>query len=373
MTVKKIGVILFIVAFLLIFVGFLINGFKKDATPTATTAKAEKTNTFEKEVEKHAHYVQDGDKDPFKSIKDEEGDLSVDKLNLSFTYLKNVSYKRTAATLIDTSKNYLLFNNYTDVLSFYSKKDGGKHVIDNFTNQAVISPDEEFILYSKNALDEETFYYLDTTTYQVSQFGKYQDPNGDRIKVIDMKYKDGLIYYLLKNATNNTTSVHYIALPAYQDQYSKATRDSVLSVNADKLFAFNNNIYVFNKDTKTLERIILNNTSTPVMEVASESIKEMKSVDYYDDKRWAFALVNDQDQSVILTPQGKITDFKGIMSAKWYDKNYLLVNDNLSLYLYNVKTGKKSVVKTDISYVFSNLTTFTIQTNDGEFLQLKKN
>jgi len=60
------------------------------------------------------------------------------------------------------------------------------------------------------------------------------------------------------------------------------------------------------------------------------------------------------------------------MSAKWFDENHLIVNDNLSLYLYNLKTKKKGVIKTDISSFFSSSQNMYIQTNNGDILSMYK-
>ena len=58
------------------------------------------------------------------------------------------------------------------------------------------------------------------------------------------------------------------------------------------------------------------------------------------------------------------------MKTALFDDNYLLVNDNLSLYLLDLRNNESSLIKPGISDFFVVKNRIIIQTDNGEFLEL---
>lgn len=373
MNTKKIGFFALAAGMVILIIGllFLVNKEDKPASlPTVQTEKEEPPNAFEEEVESHTDYVQDIDEDPFNEITEETGKLTIGNLPLSFTYLNGTSYENTGASLIDASENHLLYHSYNDVLTFYDGIEKKRYTLDKFFNKALITPDEQYIIYTKNAFNKEAFYYLDLKSLEQREFDIYQ--HDSRMKIIDMRYHDGLIYFIVQEADTNKTSVHFTALPSTLDDYTAVQRNSVIDINTNELYQFEHGIYAFNKQTSAVEQIIPANPTVPLIKIDSHKVKTIRSVDFYDKKTWVVSIQNDKDEFVLLTPTQTITTYEGLMSAHWFDEKHLVVNDNLSLYLYNLETNENHVAKAGISYVFPTRNDLTIQTNDGSLLKLKK-
>ncbi|PGK51557.1 hypothetical protein CN918_27585 [Priestia megaterium] len=370
MNKNKLGFYALIIGMLFILFGllFVIFNKNKQADNSSNQTGDSAVSKFERETEKHSHYVQDEDLDPFKDINTSTGNLDINDLNFNFQFLKGATYENTAANLIGATDNILLFNNYTNVLTFYGIENQKKYVVDNHINQAIVTPDEEYIIYTKNAVTEEQFYYVDLTIGEKKQFETYK--SSTQMKTIDMKYKDGLVYFLVEDYKTKKTSVHFVGLPGYLSKSTAFERRSVVPINADKLYNINNNVYAFNKDTNELVKIKPNNPTETLLEITSQKVSKILSIDYISNDKWAIALVNDKDERVIITPTGTIKTFEGLMGVKWFDKNHLIVNDNLSLYLYNLKTKKKAVIKSAITSFFSTSNSMYIQTNEGDVLSM---
>lgn len=371
---KKLGFFAIVIAMVLIIVGILVATLQskneEKVDEKETSKQEEKITEFEEEVEKHTEYVQDYERDPFNNIDDTLGAIEINGLDFNFEYINGATYENTAATLIDSTENYLLFNNYNNVLTYYDKKTKEKFVIDEHISDATITTDENFIVYSKNVFDSEAFYYLDLETLQTKEFNIYY--HGSRMKVLDMKVKDGLVYFIVQDDATNKTSVHFTVLPAYMTKHTERERNSVVNIDTEKLYVANNQVLAYNKATHSLDKIMPLNEPEPMIIVDSETIQKLRSIDYYDKDKWAIAITNDKNEHLIITPNGKINEFEGLMGAYWFDKEHLVVVDNLSLYLHNLKTGKTDVMKAGISYVFPTLDSLNIQTNDGDILALKK-
>ncbi|MBG9551271.1 hypothetical protein [Cytobacillus firmus] len=77
-----------------------------------------------------------------------------------------------------------------------------------------------------------------------------------------------------------------------------------------------------------------------------------------------------QDESVIITPSKKVKCYEAAMKTTLFDENYLLINDNLSLYLFDLANNESSLIKSDITDYFVIKNRIIIQTNNGEFLEL---
>lgn len=306
--------------------------------------------------------------DPFNNVKLEEGNVTIGNENFNFKFIKEANYENTAATLIGSSENYLLFHNYNGVLSYYDKKIPKKFVIDEHINIASISPDERYIIYTKNAIKKEAFYYLDLETFEKNEFDIYLHDN--HMEAIDMAIKDGLVYFIVKETDSGKTSIHYTALPSYVDNYSKTERNSSIDINADKLFLFNNDVFAFNKDKDSFEKIIPNNPTESFIKITSEDVTELFGFDYADDSNWVIGVKTKQDESVIITPSEKVKCYEAAMKTTLFDDNFLLINDNLSLYLFDLTNNESSLIKSDITDYFVIKNRIIIQTNNGEFLEL---
>jgi len=369
---SKLGFYALIIGMLLLLIGFLYFIFNKNNQKESPVSQSEdsKQNAFEREVEEHTHYSQDSDLDPFNKVTTNSGNLGINDLKFNFQFLNQAKYEKTAATLIGATDNLVLFNNYTNVLTFYSIQTQTKYVADNHINQAIITPGEEYIIYTKNAVNEEQFYYIDLSIGEKKQFETYKSK--DQMKTIDMKYKDGLVYFLVEDYKTKKTSVHFVSLPGYSSNTTAYERKSVIPIDSDKLYNIDNAVYAFNKDTNELVKIVPNNPTETLLEITSQKVSKILSIDYISEDKWVIALVNNDNERVLLTPSGTIKTFKNVMSAKWFDENHLIVNDNLSLYLYNLKTKKKGVIKTDISSFFSSSQNMYIQTNNGDILSMYK-
>ena len=134
-----------------------------------------------------------GFEDQFNDLKQNEGNITIGSEKFTFKYLENIAYEHTAATLIDASDNIYLFHNHNNVLSFYDNRTKEKRVIDEHINQAMITPDEEYIIYTKNAFDREAFYYVDTEIGQRKEF--YIFAHDKRMRISDLAYSNGAVYF----------------------------------------------------------------------------------------------------------------------------------------------------------------------------------
>lgn len=316
------------------------------------------------------NYVQDSNKDQFNQPKGDFGTIKLDNLNFQFNYINGATYENAASSLIGSTQHYLLIRNYANVLSYFNRNTGEKHIIDNGVNQAIISPDEQFIIYTKNSIFSETFYYIDLSTKEHKSFYTFNDDN--RPQILSLQYRNGLIYFLVKEQTTGKTFVKFTATSGYIKEFSQVDRNSTVNINTDNLSSFDNNIYAFDKSTNALEQIIPSNNPISILNITSEKVQRFISVDFITRDQWAVSLLNDKNQSVIITPQGKITEFKNLMGAYWFDKNYLLVNDNMTLYLYNLQAKNKTVVKSGITSIFPTTSSLVLQTNQGSILALQK-
>ena len=241
-----------------------------------------------------------GFEDPFTGMKKGEGNVTIGSEKFTFKYLENIAYKHTAATLIDVSDNIYLFHNHNNVLSFYDNRTKEKRVIDEHINQAKITPDGEYIIYTKNAIDREAFYYVDTEIGQRKEFHIFA--HDKRMEISNLAYRDGVVYFSFKEEGSDKSTIKMATLPSYTDSFTKAERDAVISNESNKLFQSKKGAYFYNQNNNSLDIPLLNGTSTSLIEIRGNDIKELLTFDYVNKNKWALGITNEHDESVILTP-----------------------------------------------------------------------
>lgn len=369
---KKIGFFIIGIAMILMIVGLLLNLSKKEEPITekkGSSLTQKEKEKFEKETDSHAQYVQDGDKDPFNSATEKVGELKSGTLPFNYEYITGATYDHTGATLIDSSSKYLLFRNLNDVLSFYSIENRKKNVIDELINQAVVSQDNKYIIYSKNAFFTESFYAFDTSSNETMSLGEYTHPS--RMKAIDMKYANGLVYYLVREADTGKTFVKFVGIPG-ANTLTSADKNAKVNISTDKLFQTKDIVFAYNNATKDVEVIFPNNSGKTLIDLKKQNVKEIKSIQYIDETNWVVSFVNSNNEFVLFTPKGENKEFKGLMEAYWIDESHLVVNDNLTLYTYNPETNKKDVLKADVSDLVYQFGFMTLQTRSSELIVIQK-
>ena len=371
---KKIGFFIILLAMVVLAGGLLWSVFHKKETPAPPKEEAsmspKERKEFEEETDKHATYVQDESQDPFKNAPKSEGDVKVGDDSFSYRYINNGTYKNAGATLIDASSNYFIFRTLNDVLSMYNAEADKKNVLDEAINQAVITSDNQYIIYSKNLVFQEAFYAFDTSSLETISLGQYEHPS--RMSAVDIKYMNGLVYYLVRETETGKTFVKFVGVPTKENTYSGADRDAKVNISTDKLFSNKDTVFAYNKATKNVEVILPNNSGKTLISLKNEKIKDIKTIQYIDDKYWAVSFIDDKNNFVLLTPKGKVTEFTGLMAAYWIDEHSLIVNDNLTLYTYNIDTKKKHVLKTDIAELNYQTKFLSVITRDGDFIVLTK-
>jgi hypothetical protein len=312
---------------------------------------------------------QDAGQDPFSHMA-REGTINFGAEVFQYRFVEDIAFQQTAQTLISVSETFNLFHNYGGVLTLYNNETKQKQVIDNNINQAILTPDEEFVIYTKNAIFNETFYYMDTKVGEKKEFFTFE--NKERMKVSKLAYKDGMIYFSYNEDGSNETVVKTAAIPAYASDFSEAEKNLTVSQASDKLLSGKDNILYFNPVKSTIETVSTSVASHPMAQIQSEKVQELLNFDAINDGQFTITLKNENDERVILTTGKKIKCYEAAMKTLYLDEDYLLVNDNLSLYLYDVKKNESSLIKSDIVdfHVASNRV--VIETNDGEYLELSK-
>ena len=141
-------------------------------------------------------------------------------------------------------------------------------------------------------------------------------------------------------------------LPSYTDSFTKAEREAAIPNASDKLLQSKNGVYFYNQNNNSLDIPLLNGTPASLIEVRGEDLKEPFSFDYFDKNKWVLGAKNEHDEPVILTPSKKVNCYEAAMKTTLFDDNYLLVNDNLSLYLLDLRNNESSLIKSGISDFF---------------------
>lgn len=370
---KKIGFFIIGIAMILMIVGLLLNLSKKEEQPITETKGSSLTQKekeeFEKETDSHAQYVQDVDKDPFNNVTEEVGEVKSGTLPFNYEFIKGATYDHTGATLIDSSSKYLLFRNLNDVLSFYNIENRKKNVLDELINQAVIAQDNKYILYSKNSLFTESFFAFDTSSNETMSLGEYSHTS--RMQAIDMKYANGLLYYLVRETDTGKTFVKFVGIPG-ANTLTSADKNAKIDIKTDKLFQTKDTVYAYNSATKDVEVIFPNNSGKTLINLKNQNIKEIKNIQYIDETHWVVSFINNKNEFVLYTPKGENKEFKGLMEAYWIDEQHLVVNDNLTFYTYNPETNEKHVLKSDVSDFVYQFGFMTLQTRNSDLIVIQK-
>jgi hypothetical protein len=325
----------------------------------------------QKTVDKMLKVEEDNDevsKDPF-------GAKDKDSVVGGFTFKApevqdNAVVENTFPTLLQAGKKYLLTQTKDKTLYLYDYEQKTKTVLDKDVKKAFMTPDKSFVFYTKEILGSDVIYQYDLNlNFNLGPIvTAYEGP------IQDIQFSNGILMYsyntLETKMEKSDTVTKFYVLPEFQNNFPSKFRNKTLNHSSFVSTIYNKNFYAYNPVRNSIDLLYISQKST-VFYKFSQPVKNPKRIEFSPNNKWFLLYQNDKNINEILLNGEKLNGFENIYDVKWFDDTHLLIVDSDVLYLYDINTKQKDVLKTNVANVSFYNTSIFYQNLTGDIYKIE--
>jgi hypothetical protein len=310
----------------------------------------------------------DYEKDPF-----DNHPLEIQTLIQNFNFAKPVIFKdaiedRTGAILVQSTKNYLLFQAFQKTYYLYDIVNKKRIVINKNITTAYLSPNEDYVYYGMEYAGKQSIRYFRIKD-QLDIGELIEIPGKSVLKQIVVS-KGALFYTFILSGKRSSD---LFILPEFKGKYVPAQQ----KMSLDNAYIFLNgdqNFYTCQNGKSSIDQIQLGINTIPKYQTKQIINNIIKCS--VNNGNW-FSFSGDYNTAIAVNSSlGKIDDEKHtlITQIDFIDKNNLLILNEDVLYVYNIQTKEYTVLRAYVLTYQKVDDYIYIQSVDGplEVIQIKK-